>query len=64
MYEPFGPRFYEWWAGLNPALRYGVGAVVLLTSAVAWWLQVGDFWFWGPLAVVGIILILVAGGLD
>lgn len=64
MYEPFGRPFYEWWAGLDPIYRYGIGVAVIVASAVLWWLQVIDVWFGGPLAVVGIILLLSAGGRD
>ena len=64
MYEPFGRGFYEWWAGLNPVFRYGVGAAVVVAAGLLWWLKVFDAWFCGSLAVVGIILLLFAGGRD
>ncbi len=28
MYEPFRPKFYEWWAGLGPLVRYGIAGLV------------------------------------
>ena len=64
MNEPFGPQFYQWWAGLNPVFRYGIGAIVLVVSTILWWFQVADPMFWGPLAAVGAILLLLAGGRD
>lgn len=61
MNEPFGQRFYEWWAGLDARYRYGVAAVILAASATAWYFDSGGWLLWGPLLFVGIVLLLCAG---
>jgi hypothetical protein len=62
MYEPFGRGFYEWWAGLPPVFRYGVGAALLVVSSILWLFDTADYGFWVALAMVGIVLLLAAGG--
>ncbi len=34
MHEPFGPGFYEWWAGLEVALRKEIAWVVIRSVGV------------------------------
>jgi hypothetical protein len=54
----------ETWAGLNLVFRYGIAVAVLGISAIVVWFQADAWWFWAPLAVVGIILLLFTGGRD
>jgi hypothetical protein len=41
-------HFFEWWAGLNPWIRFGVAVVLLLISTVLW--LAGQIWIWGWVA--------------
>jgi hypothetical protein len=61
MYEPFGPRFYEWWAGLSPLLRYGVAVLVLVLGAIVWYCDWGGPYFGGTLMAASVLLFLFAG---
>ena len=62
MNEPFGPQFYEWWAGLTKFGRYAVGAAILLVGGVMSYISPGSVWFaGGPLAGIGVWLIMLAG---
>ena len=61
MYDPFGQRFYEWWAGLDPSFRYFVAIDILVVAGLAWYFDVGGWLLWGPMFFVGVILFLFAG---
>jgi hypothetical protein len=56
-----GLRFFEWWAGLSPWIRYGVAAAFLLASTLIYFLA-GRIWIWGW--IVGGVLLLFAGPSD
>jgi hypothetical protein len=61
MFEPFGPRFYEWWAGLARPTRYAVAGTMLAGGAVLGYVHPEGAWFlWWPPALVGGVLILLA----
>jgi hypothetical protein len=59
--EPFGSRFYEWWAGLTPVGRYSIGLAVLAGGLIWALLDRESVWSWGPLAIAGGVLLLLAG---
>ena len=60
MDEPFGPKFYEWWAGASPLLRYGVAVVILIVGLLVWQFDWGVPYFGGALVAAAAILILLA----
>lgn len=52
---------FEWWAGLSPWIRYGVGVFFLLLSTLLFF-GFDRFWPWGW--GVGAILLLFSGPSD
>lgn len=57
MFFDFG--LIERWAGLNRGLRLGIALAITLAGGVAWLL--GGSWFWFvPLLIVGVILLIAA----
>jgi hypothetical protein len=44
----------DWWAGLRPALRFGIAIAFLLLSTGLW--LAGRFWPWGWALGVGLLL--------
>jgi hypothetical protein len=56
----FGPGFFEWWAGLTPVVRYGVGLVLLILGialcCLSGWITLGI-----SLLSAGIVLVMFAG---
>jgi hypothetical protein len=61
MDEPFGLGFYEWWAGLSPLYRYGVGLLVLILGIIVWYFDWGGPYFGGTLVAAAVVLFLLAG---
>ena len=61
MFEPFGPRFYEWWAGLSPLLRYGVALLVLILGLILFFSDFGGPYLGGSLMVAAVIFFVLAG---
>ena len=61
MYEPFGPRFYEWWAGLSLWLRYGVALLVLILGLIVFYCDWGGPYCGGTLMAASVLLFLLAG---
>jgi hypothetical protein len=57
----FGPDFFEWWAGLNPLVRYAVAAVLLVVGAALCYFAEGGYLVWGSYLAVGCVLLLFAG---
>jgi hypothetical protein len=41
-------RFFQWWGGLSPWIRFGIAVALLLVSTVLW--LGGRFWPWGWVA--------------
>lgn len=60
MYEPFGPDFYEWWAGLSPLLRNGVALLVMIVGIIVWYCDWGGLYFGGTLVAASVLLLLFA----
>jgi hypothetical protein len=48
-------KFFEWWGGLPWQLRIGVALLILVLSAIHWWIF-QTFWPWGWAA--GIVMLL------
>jgi hypothetical protein len=63
MYEPFGPRFYEWWGGLSPLHRYGVAVLVLILGVIVFYCDWGGLYFGATLIAASVLLFLLAGSL-
>lgn len=61
MDEPFGRSFYEWWAGLDPGSRFFVAIGILVVSGLAWYFDADGWMLWGPMFIVGVLLLLFAG---
>jgi hypothetical protein len=58
---PFGLWFYEWWVGLRPVGRYSIALAVLACALIWAFFDTDGAWCWGPLAVAGGLLLLLAG---
>jgi hypothetical protein len=56
----FGPELFEWWAGLTPVVRYGIGIVFIVLGAAVCFIS-----HWNTLGIsllaAGIVLLLFAG---
>jgi hypothetical protein len=52
------------WATLNLVFRYGIGVASFVTAAILVWFDADAWWFWGPLAVFGVILLMFTGSRD
>jgi len=60
MHDIFGRAFYNWWAGLNRALRIVVALTILGISGGAAWLFPSAGLLWGPPLVAGGVLLLLS----
>ena len=57
----FGPGFFEWWAGRNPFVRYGVAVALLVVGAALCYFTAGGYLVWGSYLVAGVVLLMFAG---
>jgi hypothetical protein len=53
-------HLFDWWSGLSPFWRYGVGLLFLAISTLLW--LGGTLWPWGW--IVGVVLLLLGGPSD
>jgi len=61
MDEPFGPRFFRWWAGLRRTTRYAIALLMLSVAAVMLFVCGFEAGFgWIPFLIAGFVMIVFA----
>jgi len=49
---------FDWWAGLNPAMRFGTSLLIIAMAGVLWYLDARP-WLWIVLGCSGLAMLAV-----